>query len=112
MVGPLPSTSNRRLYKDQFGDPISVDARVEGPLTTVTPLTGKFCVEIGDYIDHETFVLGEMAHCDVMLGMPWCRKSEPSIDRARNKLRFLINGKDITLDVKDEGNLVPMFLCI
>ena len=59
------------LPATRFGAPITADVAFEGLSAEVTPIIGKLRLEIGDYVDHENFVVGEMAHCDVILGMPW-----------------------------------------
>lgn len=52
------------LPKELFGNTLIADATLEGISSQVTPRFGKLLVEIGEYMDHEGFVVSEMAPYD------------------------------------------------
>ncbi|MCO5572079.1 hypothetical protein L7F22_025830 [Adiantum nelumboides] len=64
-----------KLQASSMGVLIEASSAFEEGAMHVTPIIGKLKIQIGDYNDHEEFLITPKS--DVLLGMPWHHRTQP-----------------------------------
>lgn len=51
----------------------------------ITPIIGKFCIYIIDFVDYEYFYTMPLQGCNILLGMPWFHTIHTNLDTLSHK---------------------------
>ena len=85
-----------------------VDGAFDTLAIPVTPLIGKLCLHVQDYVDQEDFFISPLKHQDVLLGAPWFHHMATTIKFPDRVIALNHRGRDITLEVNGKGHTIPL----
>ena len=93
-----------------MGVPIEASSAFQEGAAQVTPIVGKLKIQIGDYHDHEEFLItSKSLGYDVLLGMPWHHRMQPQPNFRDKSMTLSVKGnKKVCIDASTTGDTIPM----
>ena len=99
-----------KLQASSRGVPIEASSAFQEGAAQVTPIVGKLKIQIGDYHDHEEFLItSKSLGYDVLLGMPWHHRMQPQPNFRDKSMTLSLKGnKKVCIDASTTGDTIPM----
>ena len=98
-----------KLQLEDYGAPMEANSAFKEGAAKVTPIIGKLRMKIGDYHDSEEFLVTPQATgYDVLLGMPWHYRVDPTPNFRDKTLTLTLKDKKICIEASTSGSTIPM----
>ena len=75
--------------------------------TLVTPIIGKLCIHVQEYVGEDDFYIMPLPDCDVLIGIPWHYDNKALIDMVEKTITITRRGKKKVVESANQRGLNP-----